>query len=161
MAVTAYVFPSFIDALNAKTVNVTTDTLECLLVTSGTYTWNSTANAAVHVHDFLTANGTLTEVSGGGYSRQTLTSVSTSDTFSTPHNYTSLVVGTAPSWTSATFSAVYALFFDNTVGGSDTTNQVIAYWDLGGTQTVTASTFTLSLATANTVANTLVQWQSN
>jgi hypothetical protein len=89
MAVTAYVFPSFIDALNSKTVNVTTDTLEVLLVASGTYTWNSTANAAVHVHDFLTANGTLTEVSGGGYSRQTLTSVTTSDTFSTPHNYTS------------------------------------------------------------------------
>ena len=161
MAVTAYVFPSFIDALNSKTVNVTTDTLECLLVASGTYTWNSAANAAVHVHDFLTANGTLTEVSGGGYSRQTLTSVSTSDTFSSPHNYTSLVVGANPSWTSASFSAVYALFFDNTVGGSDTTNQVIAYWDLGGTQTVTASTFTLSMPTANAVSNVLVQWQEN
>jgi hypothetical protein len=163
MAVTSYVFPSFTDALAAKKINLASDTLQVLLVASGTYTWNSTANSAVTVANFLTANGTLTEVStsGTGYSRATLSSVSVGDTFSTPHNYTSLIVGTNPSWSSATFSASSALFYDNTVGGTDSTNQVIAYWDLGGAQSVTASTFTLAMGAANSVSNALVQWTSN
>lgn len=165
MAVSAFVYPSFIDALNAKTVAVTTDTLKVMLISAGTYTWNTTSQAHVHVSDFLAGSGagamTETSTSGTGYTRQTLATVATSDVFSTPHTYTSLTVSTAPNWTSASFSTTYAVFFDNTIGGTDSTNQLVAYWDLGGTQTVTASTFTLSLATANTVANTLVQWTSN
>lgn len=162
--VTAHVFPSFELAVAQKKVNVTTDTIQALLVATGTYTWNATALAAVTVHDFLTANGTLTEVAGGAsnYTRQTLATVGISDTVSAPAGYTTLTCSGNPTWTNCTFTCLYALFFDNTVGGTDTTNQVIAYWDLGGVQAATPATpFVLTLGTLNGVSQALIQWQSS
>lgn len=146
MAVTAHVFPTLDLAMGKPSSNhpfFTTDTLQVLLVASGTYTWNSTSQAHVHVTDFLAGSGSgaLTEVTGGGYSRQTLTSVTYVD---------SALVTTLscanPSWSSATFSAVYAAFFDNSIGGTDATNQLLCYWDFGGAQSVTSATFTLTIS---------------
>ena len=151
MAVTAHVFPSLDLAIGKKQVNFTTDTLQVLLVASGTYTWNSTAQAAVNVHDFLTANGTLTESTGTGYSRQTLTSVSYTDTA-----LVTTLTCASPSWASSTITAVYACFFDNTVGGTDTTNQLICYWDLGGAQSTVGATFSLTIN-----ASGLVTWTAS
>lgn len=142
MAVTAHTFPSYYQALGTKKINLTSDTLQVLLVASGVYAWNSTAQAAVTVHDFLTANGTLTEVSTSGtaYTRLSLSGV----TYTTTGLVTTLTC-TSPSWGSSTIAAEYALFFDNTVGGSDTTNQVICYWDFGGTDSSSAGIFSLNV----------------
>jgi len=165
MAVTAHLFPSWTAACLKKQANVTTDTLQVLLVGAGTYTWNGTSEAAVTVSDFLAGSGggALTEVSttSTGYSRKTLATVGVSSTVSGSVGYTSITVSTNPAWTSASFTASYALFFDNTIGGTDTTNQVIAYWDFGGASTVTAATFTLQLPTTNSVAQTLVQYSAS
>jgi hypothetical protein len=80
----------------------------------------------------------------------------------TPNDYTTLVITTNPSWSAATFSTNYAVFFDNSIGGTDATNQVICYWDFGGTQVVTAGTpFTLFLGSLNGVNQALVQWISS
>lgn len=79
-AVTGHVFPSFHAALAGKQVNLATDTLQVLLVASGSYSWNSTALTAATVADFLggsSPGSPLTEVStaGTGYARATLSNV--------------------------------------------------------------------------------------
>jgi hypothetical protein len=161
--VTPHFFPTCDLALGAKTVNFTTDTLQVLLIASGTYTWNATALGHTHVSDFLAGSGggALTEVTGGSYTRKTLATVGFTNTTSSPNGYSTLTVSVSPSWVAATFSTRYALFFDNTVGGTDSTNQIICYWDLGGTQTVAGTTFTLNLGSLNGVSHALVQWQSS
>jgi hypothetical protein len=145
------VYPSL--SLNGlkKTLNASTDTLEVLLIASGTYTWNSTAQGHTHVSDFLAGSGSgaLTEVStsGTGYTRQTLTSVTLTDS-----GLVTTLDCANPSWTSATFSAVYAAFFDNSVGGSDSTNQLLCYWDFGSAQSVTSTTFTITVNSGGVLA---------
>jgi hypothetical protein len=49
--------------------------------------------------------------------------------------------GTNPSWTSATFTANQAIFYES----SASTYQLICFWDFGGAVSVTAGTFTLSI----------------
>ena len=155
MAVTAHAFPSL--SLNGlqKTLNASTDSLQVLLIASGTYTWNSTSQAHAHVSDFLAGSGTgaLTEVStsGTGYTRKTLLSVSLTDSATV----TTLTCAN-PTWSAATFSTVYACFFDNSVGGTDSTNQLLAYWDFGSAQSVTSTTFTISINAAG-----LVTWTTS
>jgi hypothetical protein len=165
MAVIAHYYESFGNAVLTKTVNVTSDTLQVLLIASGTYTWNSSAVNDVHVSDFLAGSGAgaMTEVSAGGtnYSRKTLATVTVSQTYAAPNAYMTLVISSNPTWSAATFSASYAVFFDNTVGGTDSTNQMICYWDFGGSQVITSGTpFVLNLASLNGVSQALVQWQS-
>ena len=155
MAVTAHAFPSL--SLNGlkKTLNASTDTLEVLLIASGSYTWNSTSQAHAHVSDFLAGSGTgaLTEVSTSstGYTRLALTSVSLADSTTV----TTLTCAN-PSWTSASFGTVYACFFDNSVGGTDSTNQLLCYWDFGSPQSVLTTTFTISINAAG-----LVTWTTS
>lgn len=145
MAVTAHVFPTLDLAIGKKQVNFTTDTLQVLLIASGTYNWNSTSQAHTTVTNFLAGSGSgaLTEVSTSGtnYTRQTLTSVTYTDNV-----LVTTLTCANPSWANGTFSTVYACFFDNTVGGTDSTNQLLCYWDFGGAQSVTAATFTLTVS---------------
>ncbi len=166
MSVFGHYFPSFTLAMAGKSVNVASDTLQVLLVASGTYTWNSTALAAVHVSDFLAGSGggALTEVStvGTGYTRKTLATVAVANTVSAPSGYTTLTVSANPTWTSCTFTCSYALIFDNSVGGTDSTNQVIGYFDFGAAQAVTpAAPFVMNLGSLSGVSQALVQWQSS
>lgn len=155
MAVTSHVFPSL--SLNGlkKTLNASTDTLEVALIASGTYTWNSTAQGQTHMSDFLAGSGSgaLTEVSTSGtnYARQSLTSVTLTDS-----GLVTTLGCANPSWSSASLSTLYAVFFDNTVGGSDSTNQLLCYWDLGSAQSVLTTTFTLTVN-----AGGLLAWTSS
>jgi hypothetical protein len=166
VAVTGHFFPSCGLALGQKLVNFPSDTLQVLLIASGTYTWNANALADVHVSDFLAGSGAgaLTEVSTAGtnYTRKTLATVGFTNSLSSPNGYSTLTVSNNPAWSAATFTTSYALFFDNTVGGTDSTNQIICYWDLGGSQAVTAATpFVLALGSLNGVNQGLAQWQSS
>lgn len=158
MAVTAHGFPSWELAASQKKVNPATDTLQVLLVGAGTFSWNATAQAVTTVNGFLAGSGSgaLTEVTGGGYTRLTLATVSVANSGA----YTTLVVATDPTWVAVTLTAYYALFFDNTVGGTDATNQVICYWDFGAGVAVAANNFQLHIPTSNGVASALVQWQA-
>ena len=167
MAVSGHLFPSWNLAVAKKQVNVTTDTLQVLLVASGTYTWNSAALAAVHVSDFLAGSGggALTEVATGvgtNYTRQTLATVAVADSSSVPNGWTTVTVSGNPTWTSCTFTCSYALAFDNTVGGTDSTNQVLGYFDFGVAQAVTpAADFVMNLGSLNGVSQALMQWQTS
>lgn len=156
MAVTSHAYPSLnLNGLKNKTVNLSTDTLQVLLIasTSPAYTWNSTSQAHTTVTNFLAGSGAgaMTEVSGGSYARQTLTSLSFTDSA----NVTTLTCANI-TLSTVTFSTTYAVFFDNSVGGTDSTNQLICYWDLGGTQSVTGQNWTLTIAGSG-----LVTWTNS
>ena len=166
MSFTAHVFPSWGLALGQKQADVLTDSLQVLLIVAGTYTCNATALAAVHVSDFLAGSGSgaLTEVStvGTGYSRLALATVGLADTYAGSTGYTTLTVSTDPSWAAPSFTTSYALFFDNTIGGTDAANQVICYWDFNGSQAATpAKPYTLTMGSLNGVTHALLQYQSS
>lgn len=144
MAGVSHWFPVLETLLAAKTINLTTDTLTIGLIASGTFTWGSTPEGYEYVSQFLAGDGThgaLTEVTGGNYSRQALTSVSF-----TASGETVTLTAASPTWASATFSTVYAFLYDSTVGSGDSSHPIIQYWDFGGAQSVTSTTFTLAVS---------------
>lgn len=150
MAQAAHIFPNISQQMGANTgtqINLASDTLKVGLVGSGTFNWVSTTQAYTTVAQFLTnagagGGGSLTEVVGGGYSRQALTSVTYTET-----GLVSTLTCANPSWASASFTANYAFFYDFTAGGnSDTNGLILCYWDFGGNQTVTSATFTLTIS---------------
>jgi hypothetical protein len=173
MAVTAHVFPSFVLASETKTANVgvSADTIQVALIastggTGNTLAWNSTLQGATHFSGAAgtgllggSGAGTVVEVSGGSYARLSLTGASQAVADST--TFTTLTYSGTIQWTAVTFTALYAVFIDNTIGGTDSTNQLICYWDLGGAQSVSGANFTLTLGTANSVSNAIVQWTSS
>jgi len=152
MAVTAHTYPKFYLGLGQKTIDLATDSLAVGLIASGTYAWNATSQAHEYVSDFLAGSGggALTEVSttSTGYTRQALASVT--------WTVTGLVasLGCAnPAWADSTISAVYAFFFDNTPT-TDATRPLLAYWDLGGTVSDSAGSFTLDIAAGGLISVT-------
>jgi hypothetical protein len=154
MPAAQHAFPEFETQLAAKDINLTSDTLNVGLIasTSPAFTWGATPEGYTFVSSFLGGDGThgaLTEVSGGGYSRQALTSV----TFTSSGENVTLSSAN-PSWTSATFSTTYAFLYDATVGAGDSSHPIIAYYDFGGTQAVASATFTLTVSGTG-----WVQWQ--
>ena len=140
----AYFQPSFESAyLGAKLANLSSDTLKVGLIASGTLAVRATSETYVTVADLLANNGSaLTEVStiGTNYTRLTLAGVS--------YTKSALVVtltATSPTWANGTFSAVYGWLHDDSTGGSDATRALICIWDFAGTQSVTATNFTLTV----------------
>ena len=146
MAVTAYFQPKFENLqLGAKKINLSTDTLNVGLIASGTLATRSTSEGYEFVSDLLANGGSaLTEVStsGTGYTRQSLTSVS--------YTQSALVVtltAANPSWSAATFTTVYGWIHDETASSAtDATRPLIAVWDFGGAQSVSGATFTLTVS---------------
>jgi hypothetical protein len=143
MAVTAHVFPQFIIGMNAGNI----------LLTGGTYKVGlSNAAGPVGLGTSGVSTATLwtdwksnvaAEISGTGYtaggatvSSPTFTAGGSNDTVST---WTS---STNPSWTTATFTANQAIFYES----SASTNQLICFWDFGGAVSVTSGTFTLTIS---------------
>lgn len=91
------------------------------------------------------------EASGTGYTSGGFTLTNVSPTLS---GSTALTTFSAnPSWTTATFSATAAVIYNNSVrqGAAATPlgGRSISVHDFGGTQTVTAGTFTIVLPTAD------------
>ncbi len=159
MAQAAHVFPNFTQQMGTNTgpINLTSDTLKVGLVASGTFNWVAATEAYTTVSQFLTnagsgGGGSLTEVSGGGYARVSLSGVTYTES-----GLVSTLTCSNPTWTNVTFSSVYAFFYDYTAGGSsDTNGLLICYWDFGGTQTVAGASFTLTIN-----ASGLVTWTSS
>ena len=154
IATVSHYFPQLEVFLGTKTVNLSTDTLTMGLIASGTFTWGATPEGYQYVSQFLAGDGTdgaLTEVTGGGYSRQNLTSVSYSASLEVV-----TLTAASPAWATATFSTVYAFLYDASVGGSDSAHPIIQYWDFGGAQSVTSTTFTLAVGSGG-----LTQWTAS
>jgi hypothetical protein len=149
MAVSSHVFPTL--SLNAlkHTLMANTDALSVLLINTGTYTWGAgTSETQTHVSEFLAGdgvNGALVEVlttGGTNYTRQALAGVSLTNS----GLVTTLTCSPSPTWPTASFAAKYALFYDNTVGGTDSTNQILGYWDFGASLGVSATSYTLTIS---------------
>ena len=158
MTVTAYYQPYFVQAaLGLKNANLSTDTLNVgLLATSGLAS-RTVTSAYQFVSQLLANNGSaLSEVAGGGYSRQSLTGVS----WAYPGGSSLVVTYTAnnPSWAGATWSTYYAWLHDETdSSGTDATRPLMVIWDLGGVQTVSGQTFTLAINAAGIATFTMAQ----
>jgi len=159
MTAAAHIFPSFTQAMGVHSINLSSDTLKVGLA-SGTFNWVTATEAYSTVSQFLAnagsgGGGALTEVSYSGASpasRITLSSVTYTQT-----GLVSTLTCANPSWTTATWTADYAFFYDYTAGGnSDTAGLLICYWDLGGNQTISGQTFTLTIN-----ASGLATWTSS
>ena len=143
MAVTPYYQPYFIQAaLGLKTANLSTDTMVCGLIATSGLAARGTTQGYQYVSQLLANNGSaLSEVAGGGYSRQNLVSVG--------WTISGLVVtytAANPSWAGATWSTYYAWLHDETdSSGTDATRPLMCIFDLGGVQTVSGQTFTLAI----------------
>lgn len=145
MTAAAYFQPKFEqNHLGKKLANLSTDTLKVGLIASGTLAARGTSEGYEFVSDLLANGGSaLTEVStsGTGYTRQALTSVAWS--------LSALVAeftAANPSWAAATFSTLYGWIHDETASSStDATRPLVALFDFGGSQSVSASTFTLTV----------------
>jgi hypothetical protein len=131
MPVTAtwYTVPIRLMYAGSNVVDWDTDTLKVSLHTSA-YT------PAETTHDFF--NDVTSEISGTGYTTggQTLTST----TVTSSSNVVSLDAADA-SWTSASFTARYAVVRKDT--GNSSTSPLIAYVDFGGDETVSSGTFSI------------------
>jgi hypothetical protein len=164
MAVAAHVFPSFNLALLEKSANYTnfassTHLAVLLIGSASTYTaTNAGFGTCATVTNFLAGDGTngaLTEVSGGSYARITnIGTVTVADSGTSPSALTTLTCAN-PVWSTVTFSAKYALFYDHT-SGADATDQVLCYWDFGGSQSVSGANFTLTISGSG-----LITWASS
>src|ERR1700761_6964580 len=153
MTAAAYFQPKFEqNHLARKLVNLASDTLVIGLIASGTLATRTTSEGYEYVSDLLANSGSaLTEVSTSstGYSRQNLASVTL-----TVSGLTTTLSSANPSWSSATFSAEYAWIHDRTASSStDATRPLLAIFDFGGPQSVSGSTFTLTVN-----ASGLISW---
>ena len=81
------------------------------------------------------------EVSGTGYTAGGAALGSKSVNYDAATNTTSLRAG-ATSWSSATFTARYAVVYKDT--GSGATSPLLGYVDFGGDETVSSGTFTIT-----------------
>jgi hypothetical protein len=143
VALTAYFQPKFLlNHMGKATVNMSTDTFKVGLIASGTLATRATAEGFEFVSDLLANGGSaLTEVSGTGYSRQNLAS-----TGWTASGLVATFTASNPSWPTSTFSTNYAWIHDETASSAtDATRPLLAIFDLGGTQSVSGTTFTLTV----------------
>ena len=166
--VTPHVFPIAVQQLTQKAFDWqggTVDTLRVLLA-NGTITWNATSEAYATVAAVLANSGgsALTEVSssGTGYARATLAGVGVATSYAAGTAYTSLTATSPIQWSSATFSANLAIFYDAAVDTSDSTRIPLCYWDMESPiPSASNGTFTLNLGTLFSVANCLLQFAAS
>jgi len=104
-----------------------------LTIGYGLTTWNQDTD------HFLTTAMAF-EISGTGYTSLGATVTGSTVSYDAASNEVRWTF-TSPSWTTATFSAGQMVVYDRFSGGTTTTWPVLMYVDFGGTQTVSAGTF--------------------
>jgi hypothetical protein len=108
-----------------KTIDMVNDTIKCALY-NNSFSFDTTLAAYSTTNELATS---------GGYTQGGATLANKSVTSATAAKFDADDV----SWTSATFSAYFALLYDDTTA----TKYPIACIDFGGVQTVTGGTFTI------------------
>jgi hypothetical protein len=122
-------------------INWTTDTIKVALVTNS-YTPNQDTDNYANLAGFTT-----NELSGGGYSRQTLGTVTL--TYDGASNTVRFKAADAVFGAAFTGTFRYAVVFKDT--GAAATSPLIAYVDFGADQTISAGTFTINWDTTDGV----------
>ena len=142
MAVTAHVFPQFAIGLAAGNINLTSGTYKVALGnTTGPITLaTSGINTAKLFTDWTAI---VPEIVGTGYTAGG--AVVAGPTFTaggTNNSVATWTDGTNPAWTTASFNANQACFYES----SASTYQLICFWDFGGAVQVLGATFTLTIS---------------
>lgn len=133
------------------TLTFTADVFKILLIkTAPTRTFDGTqTNVGTPGTGAPTAANVGTdETSGTGYTSGgfTLTNVDPSN----PSGVTAIATFSVnPSWTTASFSTTAGIIYNNSARLANTAGRAISVHDFGGTQTVAAGTFTLTLPAAD------------
>lgn len=138
MSATAFMFPQWAQGAASKYQNLSADSIYVALSNAtGPITKSSTGVQAAKTWSDYKSN-VAAEITGTGYTAggQVLSGVS----LSTTGNVFTLTCSN-PQWTSATFTANQAIFYDSTAS----TEQLICCWDFGGSVPVTAGTFLLTV----------------
>jgi hypothetical protein len=153
MAVTAKLYTKHFTSLysaNSPTYNTTTaatNQIFCSLHTS-TYTPNQ------NTHQFWSS--ATNEITGTGYTAGGVR-INTSATITDASTSWNILYANA-SWSSASFTARYAVVFSRGASGSalaDAASPLILYVDFGADQTVSSGTFTVQWNASGTVAITV------
>lgn len=128
------------------------DTFVCALVVAGSGAPDTSKTGVQFLADVF--SGGNTEVTGTGYSRQSLTGVSAAfdGTSTTVVDWTFNNVTFAQNGAGFT-NARYGIIVDTTIGGSDSTHPVVAVCDLGAVQSAQAGDVVLAAP-----AGGLIQW---
>ena len=128
-----------------------TDTLVCLIVTAGSGIPSTTKTGVQFISD---VTGTNPEVTGTGYSRQTLTSVTVaydgSGTTLVDFSFGNITFAQNASGFS---NGAYIIIADTSVGAGDSTHPVVVVCDPATTLTVVPGSLVLSSPTGG-----LIQW---
>ena len=139
MAVSAKIYGLFYTSLANKEMNLSSDTLKCLLCTA-----SYTPNQDTHRYKADLTN----EVTGTGYTAGGVALTGVTLSYDTASN-TFKLDSNDPAWASSTITARYAVFYDDTPA---TNKPLISYVDLDGNISSTNSTFTVQLD-ANGIIN--------
>lgn len=144
MAVTAAMYGLATQSAFNKEIDLDSDTIKVMLVGS----WY-TPSQDTHRYKSSVTN----EITGTGYTAGGATLGSPSVTYTAGTN-TLAFDGADVSWTTATFTARYAVIYDSTPA-TDATRPLLAYVDFGEDLTVTAATFTIAWAAAGILTITV------
>ena len=143
MAVTSKVYGKALLSLATKKMDLSADTVKAMLCTS-TYVPDQDA------HQYK--SDVTNEVTGTGYTAGGVT-VAATVTYDGPSN--TLTIDTAdPSWTTATITARYVVFYDATPA-TDATRPLLTYVDLGADVSSTAGTWTYTVPTTGIASITV------
>lgn len=145
MTVVAHMYGKSLNAIGTKTINLSTDVIKVMLVTSA-YT------PAQATDQFVSVPGAH-EITGTGYTAggKVLTSVVLADTSNV---FTLSAANTA--WTTATFSTAFGIVYDQSVGSGYSTYPMLGYIDFGGTQSPAGVTFEIDWA-----SGVVFQWTAS
>jgi hypothetical protein len=148
VTVTAHVFPQFQQGLASKLQNLASDSIMCgLSNVAGPVTL---ATAGVQAAKLWTdwKSNVAAEITGTGYTAggDLLTGVSISVTGDVWE-----LTATSPTWPTSTLTANQAIWYDTTAA----TEQLIAFWDFGGSVSDTSGTYTLTINASGIVTATV------
>lgn len=131
MAVSAKWYGNAVLKAFNKEIDYDTDTIKVMLCTS-----SYAPDQDAHIYKSSVTN----EVTGTGYTAGGVTLASKTITYTGGTNTVTLDAADV-SWTTATFTARYAVIYDST--GTDSTSALLGYVDFGADQPVSAGTFTI------------------
>lgn len=115
--------------------NFSTNTLKVLLVSS--------VPSEANLDAWQFRSDVTNEITGTGYTAGGIAQAFTLSALDTTNNKQSIVMTNISSgWTSASFSTVGAIIYQNT--GTSTTDKLLTFVDFGGTQTVSSGSFSIT-----------------
>jgi len=142
VAVTGHVFPQYIIGMGAGDIGMPGGTYKIALSNAaGPISLATSGVSTAKLWTDWTSN-VAAEITGTGYSAGGATVSSPTFTAGgTDNEVATFTSATNPSWTSASFSANQAILYESSASGY----QLIAFWDFGGSVTVTDATFELAI----------------